>query len=1419
MKNNKKLAIGAIALSVFMAGCSNNGSFFTQIPTPLCADDVALSSFVKQTTTNTASGDYSSNLDYYVGTYSGSDASSSSAASGGSATVAVVALKDATDLTTNAIVIPAYFNTIPVIGIYPSGFANYQPTNSLSITFPSTFSSADTMPTGVPAIIGSQAFANTNIASFALPNTLKVLNPSVFLNCSSLKEVTLSQTDCSLTGIGDNCFTGDKLLDTFDFNFTDLVSIGDSAFAGCHNLQRCLLPLTCTTLGNYVFSECYNLGLIYFSSGMQTCGSWICKNCRSSILAAFAGDSIPSGFAIDWDFLYYTAQSGTVTSSAGGVTTKNIQRINITKNRSDLGYSDGFTYFQCTTQYPNIPDGYGYDIIIYSYNWTDQESCYIPAALKDSVLHRVVEIASNAFQDHTELLNLYFYTGSEMSESEFGAHLSSNLRAVRSYAFLGCTALQVLDLQYATSLTTIDDYGFVPIATKAGNNFGTSTIQVATLVIPYSVQTIGSYAFAYYSNLTSLTFQDSTTTNSALTTIRDHAFWGAGATTYPISLTGVFDTVTLTIPGQSLTSIGDRAFGFAVFFTNLVFAEPDDASSTAKLTIGTMAFESFRLCSVHFGSHVTELKDYAFAFSVGWRISKPAYSTMHRVFVPSTITTLGVAVFVSFPRLAVYTDAATASTNTGWNADWNQTYANVSTYNYNNSNNGFFDVGIRIGDNRSDDKTFVIKYYPTYYGCYEGTASSGSSSLRNLVSYTGSDGNTIDYLQIAATGTSSAYCIATRFYYDQTTANKTVVIPNTVTINNVSCTVKRIGYCAFSNSWNGAVSGVNNQTATISIPNGVETIGNRAFAGSQSLKTLKSYTGTTYTANFLPSSLTSLGDLAFAYTIIGTLHINSNITTLHFVSADDPSYLSSETGTGPFVLAGLSYNNSSTGLSSFGADYTDANATYVTSGAGFYQKNSATDYTLVGVAPKATTLTINSNCKSIADSVLSYSRISTVVFDANLTSIGANAFLYAAISNGYVTGATDPGSGVLNLSGLSNLSTLGNSAFYNCTGLSSIVLPDANLKVIPYSCFANCTSLTSMHLPTGTTDIEAYAFYKDNKLVTFNVPTTLKTIGEKAFNGNTALKGPNSDGVLPLATAANLTSIGESAFESCTSITSVTFPTATSSLSIGQNAFKGCTSLKDVTFPAAISSLGISAFEGCTSLGLGTSTSVDLSALTAIGVIPEGLFNGCTNLQGATLPSNITIIHNLSFQNCTSLKSITIPSGVTTLGTSCFANDSGFTASSVTIPDSVTSIGTKAFSGSNAPLRFNSSNESTLTLGDNAFDGASGLTNTVFPINTKFTGGKIFDNVTNLPTIFLYAMGNEKDAKGTSFYPTNWNQNYDGTASHAAIPYACYLPTTCKKTGTSQYDTQYKSADTGALYWDFNSNNVPEVFSPTWYTA
>ena len=350
-------------------------------------------------------------------------------------------------------------------------------------------------------------------------------------------------------------------------------------------------------------------------------------------------------------------------------------------------------------------------------------------------------------------------------------------------------------------------------------------------------------------------------------------------------------------------------------------------------------------------------------------------------------------------------------------------------------------------------------------------------------------------------------------------------------------------------------------------------------------------------------------------------------------------------------------------------------------------------------------ITIPNSVTSIGDYAFDWClHLKSITIPNSVTSIGYNAFKYCTSLTSIEIPDSVTSIGEFAFENCENLISvtipnsvisIGKSTFEDCTSLTSITIPES-VTSIGESAFSGCKSLTSITIPESVTSISESAFSGCKSLTSITIPDSVTSIGDSAFyscenlieiivnldNKNyTSVNGIlfNNDKTELICypsgkfggryTIPNcVTSIGDSAFGGCTSLTSITIPDSV--LYIGRYAFIDCSNLTSVTISDSVISIGDYAFCDCTSL-----TSITIpDSVTSIG---DSTFSDCTSLASITIPDSVTSIGSSAFSDCSKLRSITIPNSVTSIGNSAFEDCTSLT--SITIPDGVTSIGDSAF--------------------------------------------------------------------------------------------------------------------------------------------
>lgn len=214
--------------------------------------------------------------------------------------------------------------------------------------------------------------------------------------------------------------------------------------------------------------------------------------------------------------------------------------------------------------------------------------------------------------------------------------------------------------------------------------------------------------------------------------------------------------------------------------------------------------------------------------------------------------------------------------------------------------------------------------------------------------------------------------------------------------------------------------------------------------------------------------------------------------------------------------------------------------------------------------------------------------------------------------------------------------TVKKDTLYNCPALTTLIISDnatldasftarnayasgtlETVKIgkgeIGDSAFSNCTNLTTVELGDGVTKIGTNAFIRCTQISSITIGSRVSSIGKNAFNGCTALEAAN----------IGSGSIGASAFQNCSRLAVVTLGDGVTS--IGTNAFLKCTALTSISIGNSVKTIESYAFSGCSAL-----EEVTISAAQ----IGNQAFKGASALKKVTLGEDVEKIPAGAFSSC-----------------------------------------------------------------------------------------------------------------------------------------------------------------------------------------
>ena len=237
--------------------------------------------------------------------------------------------------------------------------------------------------------------------------------------------------------------------------------------------------------------------------------------------------------------------------------------------------------------------------------------------------------------------------------------------------------------------------------------------------------------------------------------------------------------------------------------------------------------------------------------------------------------------------------------------------------------------------------------------------------------------------------------------------------------------------------------------------------------------------------------------------------------------------------------------------------------------------------------------------------------LSEIVIPSSVTSIGKGAFSFCKSLSEIVIP--------------SSVTSIGDRAFWRSRSLSEIVIP-SSVTSIGDRAFCGCSSLKYISIPSSVTSIGDRAFDSCSSLKYISIPKSVIGLNGNPFaewNGKLECLSPNfvyeddilfnkdksriisfrNQNIKSYVIPSSVTSIGDSAFWGCRSLSEIVIPSSVTS--IGDGAFLGCRSLSEIVIPSSVTSIGDGAFLGCRSL----SEIVSPFSVTSIG---RGAFCGCS---------------------------------------------------------------------------------------------------------------------------------------------------------------------------------------------------------------
>ena len=947
--------------------------------------------------------------------------------------------------------------------------------------------------------IKSYAFQScSKLENITFGDNVETIDPDAFYNCNAIKAIygTYATSDGRAL-IMDNKVVLYAKASGSDYTIPDgVTTIANSAFSYA-NLTSVTIPEGVTSIEAYAFSYCSSLKKVYLKAlNPPSCGSYAFSN-NASGRRFYVYDEAVNTYKKLWS------------SDAS----------NIYGNGSYDG-EDTTNIYYTTTDGETVSSEY----------LSIKENTYTDGQGKMVVCGKLDKLPEKVFYDCDNLTSI---------------EIPDGITTIGNYAFQYCSNLTSVTI--SNSVSTIGEYAFYYCS------------NLTNVTIPNSVNTIGKFAFSSCSDLSSVTIPD------GVTAIGDYVFYNCynlASVTIPDSVTAIgnsaFDDcpnlASVTIP-DSVTVIGNSAFDGCWRLTNITI--PNNVT-----TIGSSAFCDCGLTSVTIPNSVTSIGANAFNCSClkefkGKFASEDgrcliqdetliayANNSGDEYIIPETITKIGAYAFYEHPlsSITLHENVTHIEDHAFYSySDPCRIYVTSSEPAYLDGysifNTDEYNLKIFVpqeAENRYksdyDWKNYAMLIYPYDYNRVQTNYEIWYTSINDVV-VEPNDRNAFGDARIVSNNSQNGINIIT---FDRE--------------------ITEIGYWAFANCDN---------LTSVTIPGSVTRIGEYSFYCCYGLSTV-----------YLNDGVEEIDEYAFAYSALDSITLPNGLRKIGD-DAFNGCNLTSITIPDSVVELGRSVFAQCRELSEFkGVFASDDGRCLIkdntiiayaeASGDEFIIPNGVTK-----IGENVFSWSYQTKCITIPDSVTEISNgafsncqgMEEINMGNGVSIIGDNAFWDC--------------NGLTSVSIPDSVTSIGVKAFASCNNLQEFkgkyATDDGRCLIVngALNTFANGCGITEYTIPSNVTSIGDSAFYDCDRLISVTIPNSVTTIGANAFDSCSSLTSvtiPNS-----------VTSIGNYAFSYCSSLASVTI--GESVTKIGWGAFYTCSNLTSVYCKATTPpSLGEHAF-------------------------------------------------------------------------------------------------------------------------------------------------------------------------------------------------------------------------------------------------